>query len=50
MFTFEQNQRSRYSRMTVHVQAEWVFMLLQNNHLTSYLDVLCVFGLRFDWL
>lgn len=31
MFTFEQNQRSRYSRMTVHVQAEWVFMLLQNN-------------------
>ena len=31
-FTFEQNQRSRSIRITVHVRPEWVFTLPQNMH------------------
>jgi len=37
VFTFEQNRRSRSFRMTVHVRPEWVFTLLQNMHLTSFI-------------
>jgi hypothetical protein len=34
-FTFKQNQCSRCARITVHVRPEWVFTLIQNNHLEN---------------